>query len=142
MRIMLLLAGLLAVAAPVAAQDRSPALRQALLDLAYVLGESHALRQACQGEADQYWRARMIRLVEVEAPDTALEGRLRQSFNTGFATRRSGFPACSPASRQAEAAVAARGRVLAAGLAQALRGVPPADRDVPAEPIAEPQPPR
>lgn len=142
MRALLLLAALAAAAAPAAAQDRSPAVRGSLLDLAYVLGESHALRQACRGEADQYWRARMIRLVEVEAPDTALEGRLRQSFNTGFATRRSAYPACTAASRQAEAAVAARGRALAAGLAQLQQAAPPPAAAGAPEPIAEPQPAR
>ena len=39
-------------------QERAADERQRLLDLAYTLGESHALRQICQGEGDQYWRSR------------------------------------------------------------------------------------
>ena len=123
-------------AAPAAAQDRSPALRQSLVDLAYVLGEAHALRQACQGADDQYWRTRMIKLVDAEQPDAALDRRLKESFNTGFASRQSEFPACSPASHKAAVAVAVHGQQLAAALAtvmNAVRPAPPAD-----EPAAVP----
>ena len=60
-----ILAALLAAAAP----PRTPDQRQVLVDLAYVLGESHALRAACRGAEDQVWRERMSRLLEVEAPD-------------------------------------------------------------------------
>jgi uncharacterized protein (TIGR02301 family) len=67
------------------AQDRSPAERQTLLDLAFTLGESHALRQVCEGAGDQYWRARMMRLTEVEKADQAFDAQLRDRFNTGFA---------------------------------------------------------
>ena len=48
---------------PAHAQEREPADRQRLLDLAYALGQSHALRQACEGAGDQFWRARMMRLI-------------------------------------------------------------------------------
>lgn len=109
MRRHMLILALAAVAFPVLAQDRSPALRQNLVDLAYVLGESHALRQACAGLDDQYWRTRMMNLVSTEKPDTALDARLKESFNTGFASRQSEFQACSPASRRAELAAANHG---------------------------------
>ena len=62
---------MLAFAAATFAQDRTPAQRQALTDLAYVLGQSHALRQACLGAQDQFWRGRMLRMVDAEAPDPA-----------------------------------------------------------------------
>jgi uncharacterized protein (TIGR02301 family) len=116
------------------AQDRSPALRQNLVDLAYVLGEAHALRQACQGADDQFWRLRMIRLVDTEQPDAALDRRLKESFNAGFASRQSEFPACTPASRRAAAQVAVHGQQLAAGLAKVMNEVrpqPPATSDAP-----------
>jgi predicted secreted protein len=37
------------------AQDRTPAEKKQMLDLAYVLGEAHALKQACAPD-DQSWR--------------------------------------------------------------------------------------
>ncbi len=109
---------MLAVTAPAEAQERAPAARQSLVDLSYVLGESHALRRACVTPDDLYWYARMQQLIDVEGPDQGLKRRLVQSFNTGFAAGQAGFPACD-AKAQAEAAHAAqRGRNLAAALAE------------------------
>ena len=111
---------LAALALPALAQDRSPALRQSLVDLAYVLGESHALRQACTSLEDQYWRTRMMNMVAEERPDEALDRRLKESFNTGFASRQSEFPACTPASRRAEAAAANHGVDISTRLAKVM----------------------
>ena len=108
----------LAQAAPSLAQDRSPSQRQALTDLAYVLGESHALRQACLGLQDQFWRGRMLKMVDAEAPDPAFSTRLHDAFNAGFSSARAQYPACGPDSRKAEAAAAAHGQALAASLAK------------------------
>lgn len=105
------------IASPAAAQDRSPAERQQLLDLAYVLGEAHALRQACKPE-DQFWRARMRRLIEVERPDEAFARRLADRFNTGFSVREAQFPECADAVRAEAAAAARRGREIASALAR------------------------
>jgi uncharacterized protein (TIGR02301 family) len=103
----------LALTAPALAQEpRSPEQRQALVDLAYVLGQSHALRQVCAGPGDQFWRGRMERLIAAEAPDPAFDRRLKESFNTGFAAAQSAFPECGPDSRREAAHVAARGRAL------------------------------
>lgn len=99
------------------AADRTPVQRQALTDLAYVLGESHALRQACHGEADQYWRARMQQLFEVEDPDQAFAGQAANAFNAGFAAGQAGHPKCTAKSRAAASRAAAKGRRLAAVLA-------------------------
>ncbi len=77
---------------PALAQDRSPVERQSLLDLAFTLGESHALRQVCEGGGDQYWRSRMVRLTEVEKADQAFDAQLRDRFNTGFARARASSP--------------------------------------------------
>ena len=107
------------------AQDRPPVVRQNLVDLAYVLGEAHALRQICQGAQDQYWRQRMMKLMETEQPDISMERRLRENFNTGFATRQGEFPACTPAAETAEEAAMRRGRGLAERLARASRAAPP-----------------
>ncbi|WP_297513088.1 TIGR02301 family protein [uncultured Caulobacter sp.] len=109
------------VATPLLAQERAADERQRLLDLSYVLGESHALRQVCQGETDQFWRSRMVRLTEVEQADQAFDAQMRERFNTGFASRRSEFPLCDEASRKAEAAAARRGQALAQKLSQSMR---------------------
>jgi uncharacterized protein (TIGR02301 family) len=100
---------------------RSPEQRQTLVDLAYVLGEAHALRQACKGPDDQTWRTTMSRMVQVEAPDTPLKRRMVDSFNAGFMTRQAEHAACGPETTEAERATAERGRALAGRLA----GEPP-----------------
>ena len=115
---LLVVGWVMSLAAPTLAQDRPPAQRQTLTDLAYVLGESHALRQACLGPADQFWRGRMLRLVDAEAPDPAFNTRLNNAFNAGFSSAQAQYPACGADSRRAEAAVAARGQTLAASLAK------------------------
>jgi len=117
------------VAAPVLAQERDADGRQQLLDLAYALGESHALRQACEGEGDQYWRSRMVRLTEVEQADQAFDIQLRERFNTGFAARRSEYPVCDGASRKAEQQVARKGQALSHKLSQSMRQLRPAAPD-------------
>jgi uncharacterized protein (TIGR02301 family) len=103
------------------AQDRGPVERQQLLDLAFTIGESHALRQVCDGADDQYWRSRMVRLTEVEKAHQAFDAQLRDRFNTGFAARQGQFPQCDDASRQAEQQVARKGQALAARLSRSMR---------------------
>lgn len=96
---------------------RSPDQRQTLIDLAYVLGEVHALRAACQGAEDQAWRSRMSRMLEIEQPDAAFRRRLVDTFNTGFAVRQADTPTCRPDTAAQERAAAVRGRALAQRLA-------------------------
>lgn len=120
-------------ALPSAAQERAPPERQTLLDLAYTLGESHALRQACSGEDDQYWRDRMVRMTDAEAAEAAFDGRLKQAFNSGFATRQTEFTTCSPASKRAEQAVARKGQALATRMSSITRVVRDLGSDAPKE---------
>ncbi|MET3663788.1 TIGR02301 family protein [Caulobacter sp. 1776] len=117
------------VVSPVLAQERDAGERQRLLDLAYALGESHALRQVCEGEGDQYWRARMVRLTEVEQADQAFDVQMRERFNTGFASRRSEYPTCDAASRKAEQQAARRGQALAQKLSRSVRKASPPVHD-------------
>lgn len=105
------------VAAPSAAQDRPPAQRQTLLDLAYVLGESHALARACDDDS-QYWRARMARLIELESPDLPFKARLSAQFNTGYSAGEAQFPTCTAAARAEAVAAARRGRALSLQLSR------------------------
>jgi|HubBroStandDraft_4_1064222.scaffolds.fasta_scaffold396577_2 uncharacterized protein (TIGR02301 family) len=101
---------------PAFAQERSPAERQTLVALAYVIGESHALRQACTGTADQYWRNRMQQLVAAEQPDAPFARRLTDSFNDGFVAGRQAFPSCDAHAKQEAARVAEKGRELSVTL--------------------------
>ena len=107
----MILAAPLVLAAVLA--QRTPDQRQAMVDLAYVLGEAHALRQACRGLGDQSWRDRMSSMMKVEAPDAELQPRMVEAFNAGFTTRKAGAPECTPAVAEAERATAERGRALA-----------------------------
>ena len=87
--------------------------------LAEVLGKSHAIRVACNGRNDQYWRSYMLRLLELEAP---YQGGLRRSmvngFNAGFSFGSDLHPACDGSAVNAEKAYAAEGRDLSARLVQ------------------------
>lgn len=115
----LLLAILLLTAAPALAQTRNPAARETLADLAYTLGQAHALRTRCEGEGDQVWRARMARLVKLEKPDAAFREQLFEGFNTGYLGSNVAHPRCDEGARAEAARVAARGRDLARVLAGA-----------------------
>lgn len=127
----LLVLAVLSGAGAALAQDRSPTERQTLLDLAFTLGESHALRQVCEGAGDQYWRARMMRLVEVEKADQAFDTQLRDRFNTGFAAGQGQFTECGEGSLRAEQQAAVKGRTLAARLARSMRTRAPSDQAAP-----------
>lgn len=116
MRPVLFALALAAIAAPALAQERSPAERQVMVDLAYVLGESHALRQTCEGSGDMFWRSRMEEMLRVEAADQGFATRLTLSFNSGFAAGQAGFPACDAGLKAEARRIAARGRQLSAKL--------------------------
>jgi uncharacterized protein (TIGR02301 family) len=98
------------------AQDRSPADRQTLVQLAYVLGESHAIRQACVGPEDQKWRNKMRSLEATEQPDAPFDRRLQDSFNDGFLAGRANFPHCTQKARDEQSAIAAKGQSLVESL--------------------------
>lgn len=123
------------------AQERPPSERQTLTDLAYALGESHALRRVCAGDGDQYWRDRMMRVTETEGADVAFSSRLTQSFNAGFANRQSEFSGCGPASKRAEQAVARKGQALAGRLSsitRVIRSTGPVEQLIEESDIADP----
>ena len=94
-------------------------MQEVLVGLTRTLGESQALRQACEGGDDQYWRSRMNRLMETEMPEPELEGRLKASFNAGLAETRRLYPFCGDSARRAQALAAVRGQELADRLAHA-----------------------
>jgi uncharacterized protein (TIGR02301 family) len=113
------------------AQDREPVERQTLVDLAYTLGRSHALRQVCAGPGDQYWREKMMQVSQTEAPDADFDSRLKNAFNSGYASGQTEFPTCTADSRRAEAAAAQKGQNLAAQLSNISRPVPRMGSDDP-----------
>jgi len=108
-----MIAGLGLVIALAAAPDRPPVGRQAVADLAYALGQIHALSQVCLGEADQDWRERMNRLLTFEAPSAGADEPARRAlvdrFNAGFALSRAEYPACTPEAEAARQAAARAG---------------------------------
>ena len=106
----------LALAAPARAQPRE----QTVADLAFAMGQSHALRQLCQGATDQYWRERMQRMTELEAPNPADRPALTLRFNDGFLAGQRQYPHCTQQSRAAERSAAARGQALANLLARGM----------------------
>ena len=122
LRVAALIAGALLACTPAAAQDpprRTPAERQILTDLAYVLGQAHALHRLCAGPQDSAWYNRMQQLMGAETPDPGFRRRLVESFNAGFQAQQAEFPVCSRASQSAERAAATRGAALARALAAA-----------------------
>ena len=121
------------------AQERAPAERQTLLDLAYVLGQTHALRQACEGEGDQYWRDRMARLIDVEAADEGFTGQMQSRFNAGYNSSQAEFPTCTAESRHALIAAAQRGQGLATKLSAVTHSVRPKPADDPYANTPEPK---
>jgi uncharacterized protein (TIGR02301 family) len=126
------LSGLCAVlalcATPAWAQDdaapRQGAERDVVVQLAYTLGEAHALHRLCAGPSDATWYGRMRRLEEQEGANPASRRQLVESFNAGFAARQTEFQGCTRRSREAERGVADRGRALAARLAGAQAAQP------------------
>lgn len=104
-----------AVAAPAV---RTAEQRQVLIDLAYVLGQAHALHRVCAGPTDDTWRGRMEKLIAVEAPGEAFKSRLSDSFNAGFTSKSAQARDCKAAA-PAEQAVAKRGAELSRKLSGA-----------------------
>jgi uncharacterized protein (TIGR02301 family) len=106
-----------AAPAPPSSPDASPQQHQMVVDLAYILGEAHALHRLCAGAQDNTWRGRMGRLVKAEAPDQAYRQQLMNSFNAGFTAERAEFTTCTLKSDAMERTVAAKGRDIARRLA-------------------------
>ncbi len=106
----------LALAAAAAPPDR-----QAASDLAYALGEMHALTQICVGEGDQSWRERMNRMLPLETPTASQSDPVRtaliERFNAGFALKRASHQACTPEAEADRQASARRGLTLSRRLA-------------------------
>ena len=67
---------------------RSGADRQVVVQLAYTLGEAHALHRLCAGSADATWYARMQRLEAQEAAADPARAQLVEGSRRARATER------------------------------------------------------
>ncbi len=106
---------LLCLAPVAAAQEQPPGGPpvEILNDLAETLGQAHAVRAACNGQADQTWREYMMRLLAIEAPSGPRRSSMTSAFNRGYRSQNSRTSACTSDMPRVEAEIAARGRALA-----------------------------
>ena len=105
------------LALALAATPAAP-LRPGLSDLASALGEAHALRQACQGRGDGYWRTRMAGVLDAERVDKERRTQLVGRFNAAYAAGRAAHPACDDDARAALSDALARAAPVARALAR------------------------
>ena len=95
---------------------RTPEQRQTLVDLAFVLGQAHALHRVCAGKDDDTWRGRMQGVIETDGADPAFKSRLSSSFNAGFVSPEAQAKDCTAATAS-ERRLASRGAALSRRLA-------------------------
>ena len=89
-----------------------------LAELSKVIGAAHAVRVACNGVDDQYWRSYMQQILGLEAPERGpLRERMVEGFNRGYQQSEARNGRCSANSAQAEAEYAREGRRLSDELA-------------------------
>jgi len=87
---------------------------ETLAQLAELLGQAHAIRSLCNGDADQTWRNYMFNMLAIEAPESGpRKSALTSAFNRGFRTQSNATRSCSSDMGKLEAQIAARGRALA-----------------------------
>lgn len=110
---------------PVSAQESQTFVRDQdyfrdVISLSEVLGKAHAVRIACNGRNDQYWRSYMQRLLELEAGyGGGLRTSMANAFNAGYSTVEAQFPTCTQAAVEAEKGFAVDGQTYANKLAAA-----------------------
>lgn len=92
-----------------------------LQELAGTIGAVHYFSVVCDGRDNQYWRQRMIALIEAEAADRYLRTAMIEAFNDQYRERERAFPDCSPEARTARREAAERGGALSAALGQPYR---------------------
>lgn len=89
------------------------------LQLARLLGRAHAIRVTCNGRSDQFWRVYMQEMLDLEAPSQgSFRDSMARAFNDAYSSESSFRNWCNDAAIAAEANYAARGRVIAEGLAK------------------------
>ncbi len=89
-----------------------------VVELSRVIGSAHAVRVACNGVDDQYWRSYMQQILGLEAPERGpLRSRMVEGFNQGYQESEARNGRCSANSAQAEAQYAREGKRLSDALA-------------------------
>ncbi|GJL98170.1 MAG: hypothetical protein DHS20C06_19870 [Hyphobacterium sp.] len=85
--------------------------------LAYTLGQLHYLTYACGGEEAQQWRARMIELLQLEAPMTGFRReRLIDAFNDGYQVEQRARIRCGAEAEAERRTLARRGSQMSEAL--------------------------
>lgn len=85
--------------------------------LAYTLGELHYLAYSCEGSSAQQWRARMIELLELEAPVSGnRRERLIRAFNDGYQVQQRSRIRCGAEAEAEHRELSARGQQLSDAL--------------------------
>jgi uncharacterized protein (TIGR02301 family) len=115
-----LLSGAALLAAPARAQEQpsNPDHWASVMELAGTLGQAHWIRILCNGDQDETWRTYMQDLMQVEAHSGSDRAQLVDAFNRGFRSLRPQYKECSPAMKQVEAQLAARGKAMSDKIAR------------------------
>ncbi len=84
-----------------------------LLSLSQTLGGMHYLRVVCEGRDEQYWRERMIELMELESGGYRLREAMITAFNEGYYDEERRHPQCGGNLQAAKDRLSAEGQRLA-----------------------------
>lgn len=84
-----------------------------LLSLSRTLGGVHYLRVVCEGRDEQYWRERMIELMELESGGYRLREAMITAFNEGYYDEEQRHPQCGGDLQAAKNRLSAEGQRLA-----------------------------
>lgn len=95
--IILAIALLSLLAAPLRAQDGAAPFDADLQRFAEILGALHYLRGICGANEGQKWRNEMQALADAETPSGERRGRLIASFNRGYHGFQQTYRTCTPA---------------------------------------------
>jgi uncharacterized protein (TIGR02301 family) len=92
------LAGLALLSAPLRAQGQAPAPFDGNLQrLAEIMGALHYLRAICGANEGQKWRNEVQALIDAEAPSGDRRARMVASFNRGYRGFQQTYRTCTPA---------------------------------------------
>ncbi|MEM7663783.1 MAG: TIGR02301 family protein [Pseudomonadota bacterium] len=98
--------------------DRGQAYMRDLVSLSEIMGSAHALRVACNGVDDQFWRSYMQQLLGLEAPSrSSLRSNMVDAFNRGYQSEQRRTRGCNAQTAATEAQYAERGRDISERLA-------------------------
>ncbi len=100
LRILVVLAALLAPVSVIRAQDAKP-YDDKLMRLSEILGAVHYLRELCGADEGQLWRDRMQELMDAEGTTALRRAKLTRSFNKGYMGYSRTYRTCTPSAETA-----------------------------------------